>query len=278
MSHSPIDYALANLRHRIPEPILQMFFGPQPITQSTPSPFSRQHPIDYNIDYGIYEKILLSRVHPDINLFGATQVVIDLSAASVESIDYSTRVYRIPYESTSGRRIVSAQSLHYKRYLSANYNSYLDSNTNQLEQASNALINSLGSIPVVQTANLQIIGDNVVMVRDNAQFSVDDFILVAIVEFDEALSAIAPGAYPVYASLVEYATKAYIYINGMIQLDRGQLYAGMELGQIRNFIEEYRDAEEEYQRIFKENWHKAAFTSDRMRMHKYVRGMFGSSV
>lgn len=267
----PIQYALSNLRHKIPQPILELAFGPNPVTEHGQS-WNFQTPANYNIDYSIYEKVLLSRVHPDINLFGAMQMIVDLTGLNFEQIDYHTKVYRIPYERTEGRRIVSVQSVHYKRHLQM-YVGDDQMGSSLMSSAAEGVVSALGNIPVIQTANIQIIGDNVIMIRDHYQNYSEDLLLLALIEFDQALSNLNQGAYPVYAELVEWATKAYIYTHCSIPIDQGRLYAGMELGRIREIIEDYRDANEEYQRTLMERWRVTAFTNDRTRMHNYVRSM-----
>lgn len=271
----PVQYALNNLRHKIPAQVLQLVFGPQQMG-ATPMGWGYD-PSSHNLDHNIYERVLLSRVHPDLNLFGSMQVRIPLQGLEAEYVDYQTRVYRIPYERTDGHRLVGVQSLH---YTSSQYgldntmgHSYAGGGESSMTSAAGEVVDSVSDLPISQTARLQIIGDNVVMVRDSYQHYSHDAMLVGICEFDDLISQLNPGAYPVYAELVEYATKAYIYNHLVVMLDQGALHAGMELGRIRELVDDYRDANELYQQTYNERWKVTAFTNDRPRMSRYISGM-----
>lgn len=265
-----IQYALNDIRNHIPPQVLNRVFG----VRNIPSSFQHYQPYQdhQSVDATIRAEVIEKRVNIDCNLSGSLQVAIDLRGVPYEQIDHGTRVFRIPYEKTAMRRIVSVSSLNYiSNYGIGSHNLHA---TGDILSAMTDLVRSLSSMPVVSTAHCQIIGDNVVMVRDNAQHISDQLAMMALIEHDQNMNDLNPGIYMLYSQLVVLATKAYIYNQMVITLDQGQLMAGQELGRIREVIDEYRDANEQYLEILTERWRKASRTNDRPWMHRAIASQF----
>lgn len=269
----PITHALNHVRNTIPPQILELAFSANSIIRKPNSWVNVNE--SQSVDYNIRDKVIEGRVNPDINLFGGNQVPIDLRGAGYEQIDWQTRVYRVPYELTGHRRIVAVQKLVYLNYYAYSGNYSNQTQGNDLSGALGDLYNAISQMPVVQTANVMIIGDNTIMVRDNVTHLSDQLALVAVVENEAGLANLAPGIYPLYAELVQYAVQAYIYNQLMIEIDRGLLIGGQELGQIRSMIERYEEAEQNYHETLISRWRKASFTNDRYRMYHFINTMVG---
>lgn len=269
-----IQYALNNLRHHIPEPVLQLAFAPRNIVQ----PSVRWQPNNefFSLDHAIREKVIDGRVNVDCNLVGGMQIAIDLRGVPFEQFDMSTRVFRIPYEKSGGLRIVSVQTLNYLTYHGVpGYGGSGGGAHSQMLDAAKDLYNAISTMPIVSTANCQIIGDNVVMVRDGITHLSDQLGMTCIVENDSQMANLNPGIFPLYGRMVELATKAYIYNHCIIPMDQGVLHGGMSLGRISDMVDNYSDSNEMYRELFETQWKKAAFTNDRPRMHAFVRSMIG---
>lgn len=266
-----IQYALNHIRHTIPEGILQLAFSPRSIVQ--PTVRWNQNNEFVSIDQQIRDKVIEGRVNIDCNLVGSMQIAIDLRGVAYEQFDLATRVFRIPYDKTAGRKIVSIQTLNYLTY--HGLPSYTHGVGNQQLAAAMDLYRAVASMPIVSTANCQLIGDNVVMVKDDVQHLSDQLALTCLVENDSEMNNLNPGIFPVYAKLVELATKAYIYTQTVIPMDQGVLHGGMSLGRISDIIQDYADSNEMYQQVFTEQYRKASFTNDRPRMNTFIRSMIG---
>lgn len=266
-----IQYALSNLRHQIPEPVLQLAFSPTSIVQ--PSVRWNQNNAFYSIDAMIREKVIDGRVNMDCDLVGGMQIAVDLRGIPYEQFDLSTRVFRIPYEKTAGLRIVSVQSLNYLQF--HGIPSYNSGGGNQLLGAAMDLYKAVANMPIVSTANCQIIGDNTVMAKDNVQHLSDQLALTCVVENDSQMANLNPGIFPLYARMVELAVKAYIHTNCMIPMDQGVLHGGMSLGRISDIVDGYGDANEMYRELFQTQWKRASFTNDRPRMNSFIKSMIG---
>lgn len=268
-----ITYAINNVRHMIPESVLQLAFSPQAITGFGSRWRGNQDAI--SIDASIRDKVVEGRVNIDCNLVGGTMVAVDLSHQPFDQFDMATRVFRIPYEATGGRRIVSVRTLNYLTYHGMPTHNYGQSN--QLLSAARDMYQAIASMPIVSTANCQIIGDNTVLVRDDVTHLSDQLGMTCMVENDQGMANLNPGIYPVYSKLVELATKAYIYVNTNVAMDQGVLNGGVPLGRIRETIDSYADANEMYQEYYAQNWAKASFTNDRPRMNTFIASMIGRS-
>lgn len=266
-----IQYALNHIRHTIPEGILQLAFSPRSIVH--PSMRWNQNNEMISIDQQIRDKVIEGRVNIDCNLAGAVQIAIDLRGVPYEQFDLATRVFRIPYDKTGGRRIVSIQTLNYLTY--HGLPSYTHGIGNQQLAAAMDLYRAIASMPIVSTANCQLIGDNVVMVKDDVQHLSDQLAMTCLIENDSEMNNLNPGIFPVYAKLVELATKAYIYTQTIIPMDQGVLHGGMSLGRIADIVQDYADSNEMYMQVYNEQYRKASFTNDRPRMNTFIRSMIG---
>lgn len=267
---NPIQYALNDLRHKIPEEVLRLTFSSRPFGH-VPNRWQSDMQLQ-SIDAGVRDKIIEGRVNIDCNLHGSLQIAVDLSSISYEMVDNSTKVFRIPREITQNRNIVSVQSLHY--YDSSIMSSYSGA-SDPIGSAINDLYRAATNMPIVSTANCQYLGENVVLVSDTSEVYSASFVLICTIENDSEMSDLNPGAYQIYSQLVEYATKAYIYMNLGLSLDQGFLSGGLELGRLREIVDSYADANELYMTLYTERWGKTAFTNDRQRMSRYISGMFG---
>jgi hypothetical protein len=76
-----------------------------------------------------------------------------------------------------------------------------------------------------------------------------------------------------YAQLVILATKAYVYNNLVIPMDRGVIMNGVANNKMQEIIDSYSDANVQYDEYYQENWGKVTFMNDRRRMGNLVASM-----
>lgn len=267
---NPIQYALNDLRHKIPEEILRLAFSSNHVG-GIPNRWQSNNQIQ-SIDAGLREKIIDGRVNVDCNLRGSLQIAVDLSTVRYDRLDNYVKVFRIPKDLTHNRSIVSIQTLHYYNgSIVSRYSGSMD----PVSAAVNDLYRAASSMPVVSTANCQLVGENVVMVSDSAEVNSASFVLLCTIENDGEMNDLNPGAYHVYAQMVEYATKSYIYNSLGLTIDQGYLSGGLELGRLREIVDGYSDANEMYMTLLTEKWGKVTFTNDRQRMSRFIGSFFG---
>ena len=135
-------------------------------------------------------------------------------------------------------------------------------------------MDAMGSMPVTSTAYVQLIGENVVMVRDTVLLPANIY-LRCLLENDSNMSHIQLKSYRDFSKLVELAVKAYIYNEYVITMDMGELYAGQQLGRFKEIIDNYADAEELYQTFLTERWEKVSLMNDRETWTRHLRLRMG---
>lgn len=271
----PITFALTEVRHSIPPYVLALVF----------SPAGRQFAHHQGaVDAAIRDKVIEGRVRAYVDTKGPTEIEIPLAGIAPEFIDRFNQVWRIPKERTQGRRITSALAISYGQFgiggvgmssgLHNPYNSSGGCGYSQTMDVASGIMQSHTPIPIVQSAFLSIIGDNVLLVSDYMPLG-RELWLRCLLSSDSEFSFLRPQSYGTFAQLVVLATKAFVYNNYIIEMDRGVLSGGQELGAIRNIVEEYRDANELFLEMVRERLGKMVAMNDPRRVHRHVKMITG---
>lgn len=265
-----IQYALNNVRYEISQNLLSMAYSQQlPHThQNVWNPSTTVDSVDSIIRRDVIEK----RVNVDCNLVGGKEEEIDLRRAHEARISPTEVHYRIPFDVTDGKLIIAAKSISYAQDRIANY---VEGTSNPIALAGIDMYNAMMPIPDYTTTDVEIIGDNVIACRDRYYRPYSTAWLVCTIENDEMLQNMPRGAFRGYSKLVVLATKADIYIRLRHSFDQGAVAFGRQLGELKNELDDFRDANERYNDFLREEWAATAFTADRKRMYKHVRSMIG---
>ena len=267
----PVSYALYDVRNSIPPQLLSIVFGPSG-NMFVHNPEA--------VDSAIRDKVIEGRVRAICDTSGAMLVEIPLDGLSPQRLEFQeinrfAYVFRIPKNLTNGRRITSALAIAYGNNsqlgvgYQAHHQSYYGSGcgNSPLQDAANGMLAANSPIPIVQSALLTIVGENVVMVEDYMPIARSLF-LRCIVANDQEFTNIKPQSMPAFAELVVLATKAYIYNTYYINLGKGYLVGGQELPEIREIVSEYRDANELLLTMVKERWNRIAQMNDSRRFQR----------
>lgn len=267
-----ITKALSDISFRIPREILIEVFAPKTYIW-------RDQPINY--EEQIRNIVIRSRVMVDCDLVGGTEVLIPLwdIPSQTLSTDRLVTVYRIPKEKSQGRTITSVLSLSYMNgpasmYMNAS-TSFNECSITDVGLAGKAMMDAASSLPIPSSAKVQLIGENVVMVKDTV-LSSGTGLLRCILANDENMSHIQIRSIPYFTKLCELATKAYVYNNYSITLNQGRIEGGAEIGRFREIVDSYADAEEMYQDYLLNTWQKVAFMNDRESFERHIRTMIGA--
>lgn len=272
-----IQKAVDTLKFTIPRPILETVF----IKRGAGIGSWRDDIYGYrrenaNIDQLIIDTVIRPRVCVDCNLVGGTEAFIPLAGLPVERANDYTSVYRIPKDKTQGRSILTALSISFTDPSRiSSYGVATSTNNNAVMRAGQAVMDAMGTIPAVSTAHVQLIGENVVMVRDVIVLPANVY-LRCVLANDENLTHIQPRSYRHFAKLVEHAVKAYIYNEYVIQMDLGELHGGQTLGRFKEIIDTYSDANELYETYLNETWQKVALMNDRESWTRNIRMRIGA--
>ena len=261
-----VRYSLATVKRIIPMDILRTVFTPV-------MPNFRDAFVD--LDEQLMRVVIRPHVLVDCNLVGGTEVFIPLDGIPAYRQNDYTSIYRIPKEKTQGRSIMSVMNITFSdpTKVSSYGVAAGDQNTFML-QGAQAVMDAMGSMPVTSTAYVQLIAENVVMVRDTVVLPANIY-LRCILGNDENMSHIQPKSYRSFAKLVELAIKSYIFSQYTIQMDKGQLYAGQNLGRFREIVDGWADSEELYQTHLTEKWAKTELMNDRESWTRLIRETIG---
>ena len=135
--------------------------------------------------------------------------------------------------------------------------------------ASQAVMDAMSPIPNFTSAEVQLSGENVITVRD-ARVLPDRSYARCTLAYDAYMSDIHPRSYIALAYLVVLAIKAYVYRETRIYMDKGRLESGVEIGEFRATIEEYRDAAEMYRDYLKNTVRRVLHYNDPVKARRSV--------
>lgn len=264
-----IKRAVQDLNFTIPKRILETVF--------TRSSFQwRGTPID--IGEIIINTVIKPRVLIDCDIVGGVEDTIPLEGITPIRVDNFNYVYNIPPDRTQNRSILTALSVSTvgSRMPYAGFaNAASAMGGSAMLNAGNMLIDSNANIPINSTAKVELIGENVILIKDTQQPSPYSFVRVKLAN-EEELNNIHIRSYHDFSTLVGHAVRAYIYNEMILEMDYGFLAGGMEIGRFKEKIEEYADAEELYQTFLRERWMKVAFMNDEESFGRLINLMTGS--
>lgn len=263
---NPVVYGLKQVRQEIPKEVLDKIFL---------SNVDHRFRQATSVDTQIRTKVIEQRVLPDCNLVGGTEVYIDLSGLQREAVDPYTWIYRIPKERTQGRTITTVLSIGYGQGIPVGVG-YMSPvrNNNALMDAAAGLLSSNSPIPMVSTAEIQLVGENTVMISNALTLPATAY-LRCWLENDSNFNHLQPASYKDFAKLITLATKAYIWVNAQIPMDKSFIFAGNELGRFTQVVDSYSDANEQYETHFNEVWKKVAVFNDPVAIKRYHKTIMG---
>lgn len=265
---NPIDYALKELKYKIPRQILDAAF----LQSRGFGEVSHKMPI--SIDYRIREEVIEPRIMVDTNLVGGEDTHINLSDIPPEHLPISKTIWRIPLEYTDNRSISKVDSLVYSTGTNSNVYNVMNSAQDGLySSASKGLLDSFKPIPNVSNADVRLVGENVVM-ADSLFPYISYIYLKCTLENDYQFNNFPKPAYPKFSKLVDLAVKSYIYNTLIIELDNAKLVGGQELGIFLSIVEGYSDSEELYQEYLTTTWSKIALLSDPESKRRHLKMLF----
>lgn len=266
----PIATALSEVKMRIPNQILREVFTDKSYNY-------RQVPV--SIDEQMLNKVVRPRVLVLANIVGGTEVNVSLEGISPQPIDTYTAVYHIPKSRTNGCSIMSVLSIGYNNMNMQNTMSVLGSTNpysiTPVSMAQMAVQDSFSAIPSVSTARVELVGENMVVVKDLSNYASGTY-LRCIIANDENLSNIKMRSIMAFCKMVELAIKSYIYNEYIITMDQAQLSGGQDLGRFKEIIEGYADSEELLQTFVLEKWQKIALMNDNTQMTRFLKLQIGS--
>lgn len=260
--------ALDDIKFIVPRPILDTVFVKRHSNYRTAA---------LSLDDQILNNVVRPRVFVDSNLVSGSEITVSLTGLSGEEISATEMVYRIPKKLTQNRSIMSVLNITYVDVNSmAAAGQYASCGVSAEQSNAQALLDAVAPLPMISTGRVTLIGENVVLIRDSIRIPSNSY-LRCIVAQDEAMSHIQPRSYKAFCKLVEYAVKAFIYNEYIIEVDLGELRGGHNLGKFKDIIEGFSEAEELYDTYLREKWQKVAFQNDRESLTRFLKLQVGGS-
>ena len=258
-----IKYGINRIIREIPNEILHMAF----LRKS--SYFS----IETSLEKQITDLVIKNTVLIDTNVVGGITVIIPLEKCNLryyeKNVTEHNLIIQIPYRVTNGKKVLSPLSL----VSDAGGSSMHNSSTNSLVSAMGNKLDHDASVGAgVSTSNLELIAPNTILVYEEITMLTDGYIKV-LVENNENLSNISPKSYLNFGELCVLAAKQFIYNKLTIDIDKGVLYGGHELGKITEIINSYETATEEYNTFIKEKWMKTMYINDKVAMSDFIQAL-----
>ena len=255
------SYVLDRLTGRgaidIPRRILEVVFRDEWL--------DRQGPM--SLESKILLWVIKDRVVRDTNLVHGEEILVDLYKLAPMRVDEYAMIYVIPPEMTNNREINSVINVSYVpfgagvQHRGGTALAFAPMMSNDLVSASTQVMNSVSSIPNVSTARVDLVGHNTVRVTDRQRMQ-QAYILRCYVVNDSFLNNITPRSYDQFAHLCTLAVKAYCYNFMLIEMGEHYLQRGKELGVIKQTIEKWEDASEQYWDYLNNTWVAVAYMHD----------------
>lgn len=263
----PVRKALDEVKFRIPRAILEEVFIKRLQTWSN----GTWNMAATNVDNEILSTVIRPRVMVDCNLLGGMQAFIPLAGVPYVQPNLYTSVYRIPKTLTQGRLIIAALNITFNDPTNmSNYGTMATSQTSISMQVGQAVMDAQGAIPLTSTADVQLIGENTIMVRDLITMPTNCYLRCQLA-LDENLNHLQLGSYRAFSKMVLYAVEAFIYNELIIKMGSGELQGGQVLGVFKERIDAMSDANQNYDDYLKDVMQKVLIMNDQQTNYRLLK-------
>lgn len=241
-------YAIRRIKEEIPREILQAAFVRRGIDQTLYT--------HVTLEAAIKAAVLMGSVYMDIQLLTGRECNIDLTGIEPNYNSDGSATITVPLNRTGGKDILEVYHVGY--FNSSTTSGVGAINTHQISQVDtklNAVIDNTVGAPITGTSDCTMIAPNVIHVN---LYKLQPSILNATVNLsvDKEMGHIPPTYYDAFGSLCVEKCKQYIYTLYRVNLDRGRIERGTELGAFSEEIQEYRDAKITYRELLK-TWRRS---------------------
>jgi hypothetical protein len=234
-----------------------------------------------SIDDNIISKVIRPRVMVDLNIMGGVEVIVDLNDLTSEIINLTDLVFVIPKAKTQNRSIISPLSVSFltSRMPGAWFGGTGYTTTGILNTRDNSavtsaiagIVSSFDKIPVTATADVELIGENTIIVK-NIPGQLMNMYLRCLVGNDDNLANVPLKALMLLGKIAVAAVKAHVYLVLQEKIAMGKLEYGQEFSYIKDVVDQYADANDTYNDLL-EKWKTVAFMMDTTSMSRYITGM-----
>lgn len=266
-----IEFALSRIRMAIPSKILDIAFYNHSMNEMLGEMIS--------IDQNIRDLIIRDRVMVVINSINGEMKDVPLHSCKILSGSLlKGYLYQIPKSQTEGRNVISIQNVTLKQMGSAFTGASNYSNVVSGNDMSTLVASSLrkSSIPprysftdfIYRNNNIVFLPTAISMFPIEAHFR-------CILENDANMTNLAREAQVAFGKLCVLACKGYIYNELLPKLDQGYIEGGAEIGVIKEMIDSYSDANEQFDEFLESTWYITSLYGDQTQRRRATRLMIG---
>lgn len=228
-----------------------------------------------SLDERILAKVIRPRVLIDMNLVGGEHIKIDLDGVPRIEIDRFSSIFSVPQGRIMNKTIMTVMSIGFIKngpYGGGSYstNNIFRTGGSSLTSAGAKIADASTNIPNVSTATAELVGHNKIIIYDRLGVR-GVYEVTCVVGNEENLNNIAYRSIPAFSKLVGFAVKSFIYNTMLIKLDKGYLYGGQDLSSIKEIIDSYSEAEENYNVFLNETWRKIASMNQADRIKNFIK-------
>ena len=263
---SAITYSINKIMLAIPKQILELAFMSKTKAYGVNTTLSKQ----------IKDLVLDPIVLTDLNVISNRTLKIPLEQCNVTEYMHTNRsnnlIINVPYTVTDNNKIVAPLSLTING--TEGITPYGNPLTAAVDKMTNGTINNsiFGSV----LSDLELIGPNTILVRDNVDFTVNGFLEV-IIENSNNLSNIKPKSYIAFSKLAISATKMYIYNNLILEINDGTNYYGFNISKVGDIIEGWESASQDYDELL-QKFRKILFMNDAQGFNDHIKLMISPNI
>lgn len=225
----------------------------------------------------LIERIILNKVMPDLNGIGGTLIDIPLYECPFEyddTVEYRYhRIYRIDPKYTQNRPIHAVLRAYNNGVISAVGGTVAQGigvtayQSSDLDTMVRKQVNTLGRPIKFSDSDIELVGDYVLRVTNTIMLTYN-LTLECRIKYSEQFHELNKPYHIEFFKLVNLATKAYIYRELRLQIDMYKLDGGRELGVYKEYIDNYADANDQYQEQLDTRWGKLLVLGDTRRNNK----------
>lgn len=274
---SCIDYAINRVQHSdIDDYLLKLAFESNPNRNWSGNWYNTVN--QTTVSQGILTKVIHGLVLPACETRGGKTEYIDLSGSKLRDLGNGCIEVNVPDIVTGGRKIISVSEVYLGSMTSSTGMLGVGINdgatcgqgvVNDMTQSLLDGLSSSRSFPVTYT-NIHMTGHNsfVIFGLNTGVMSMTAKMTLA---YDEGLSNINERHWEAFADLVELAVKVHIYRTCRRPTSEAVERCGVPLDDIRDDINDFKGAWEEYRRYLKEDWTRCMAWNDRIAVNNNIR-------
>ena len=233
-----MTYAINQVRFNIPPPILVTAFA-------NTSGYG-----DEDLTFSILSEVIYDRVVPDTEILGGVLKDINLHSEWYEPMtsdidNVPSGIYRVPPQARDNADIVGVVNATISNIRSANPGALYNQGGTTIPIMENKVLQShtYSNIPNMPIPKARF--GNLIQLIPDLPYS-SNMVVTCRLSYDRNLLNLPQSAIMPFAALVVLATKAHIYNTLILRIDELAISRGREVGAIKDIVDRYEDANEQY--------------------------------